>query len=233
MSTSHGAGPRSLHESAWRGTAGRTDLGRRLAARRAAVGMSREELGERCGSNAYYISHLEEHVAAPTIAMLVRLADALGTTVDDLAGMEAGQVPEPPARPLRGQSVTLDEGECRRLLGARGIGRIAVFTPEGPAVHPVNYLVADGDIVFRTAADTLLARAAGTEAAFEVEGIDEVASRGWSVLAVGELRNALANARELDRLAAAAHSVPWAGGVRTRWMRLTPVRLTGRRVLSR
>lgn len=97
----------------------------------------------------------------------------------------------------------------------------------------MNYLVTDGDIVFRTAADTLLARAAGTEAAFEVEGIDEVASRGWSVLAVGELRNALANARELDRLAAAAHSVPWAGGVRTHWMRLTPVRLTGRRVLSR
>ncbi|MFI8100774.1 helix-turn-helix domain-containing protein [Streptomyces sp. NPDC086023] len=213
-----------------------TDLGRRLAARRTAAGMSREELGERCGADAHYIASLEEHAALPAIGTLVRVADALGTTVDDLAGTgsdrdgdrrPAARAPDGTAHP-----VVLEEEECRRLLGVRGIGRVAVFTSEGPAVHPVNYLVVEGDVAFRTAADTVLARAAGTEAAFEVERIDDVSAKGWSVLAVGLLQ-AASDPEELDGRAAAAHYEPWAGGTRTHWMRLAPVRLTGRRVVGR
>ncbi|MFJ3921788.1 helix-turn-helix domain-containing protein [Streptomyces sp. NPDC090022] len=234
MTTSSGPGPGRppLHESAGRDTEGRTDLGRRLAARRTAAGMSREELAERCGADADYIAWLEDHVALPAIGTLVRLADALGTTVDALAGTGPDRDPPgatpgaPGTRP-----VALDEEECRRLLGVRGIGRVAVFTPEGPAVHPVNYLVVAGDVAFRTAAGTVLARAAGTEAAFEVERIDEVAARAWSVLAVGVLEEAT-DPDGLERLADAARFTPWAGGERTHWMKLTPVRLTGRRVKS-
>ncbi|MEU7607065.1 pyridoxamine 5'-phosphate oxidase family protein [Streptomyces sp. NPDC041003] len=51
--------------------------------------------------------------------------------------------------------VALEEAECRTLLGTHGVGRIAVFTPEGPAVLPVNYLIAGPDIAFRTAAEAL------------------------------------------------------------------------------
>ncbi|MER7467300.1 pyridoxamine 5'-phosphate oxidase family protein [Streptomyces sp. NPDC097981] len=208
-----------------------TDLGRRLAARRTAAGMSREELGERCGADAHYIASLEDHVALPTVGTLVHLADALGTTVDALAGTGPAHDPGPPAGTPRtdAQPVVLDEEECRRLLGVRGIGRMAVFTADGPAVHPVNYLVIDGEIAFRTGVDTVLARAAGTEAAIEVERIDEVAARGWSVLAVGVLETA-PDPDVLERLARAAHAEPWAGGARTHWMRLAPHRLTGRRV---
>ncbi|MFB6613037.1 helix-turn-helix domain-containing protein [Streptomyces sp. NPDC085524] len=208
-----------------------TDLGRRLAARRTAAGISREELGERCGADAHYIASLEDYAALPTVAILVRLAEALGTTVDALAGTPGAHDPGRPTRTPRtdAQPVVLDEDECRRLLGNRGIGRIAVFTADGPAVHPVNYLIADDDIVFRTGADTLPARAAGTEAAFEVERIDEVAARGWSVLAVGMLE-AAPRPEALELLADAAHATPWAGGERTHWMKLAPHRLTGRRV---
>ncbi|QES47051.1 DNA-binding protein [Streptomyces venezuelae] len=234
MTTSSGPGPGHppLHESAGRDSGSRTDLGRRLAARRTAAGMSREELGERCGADADYIAWLEDHVALPAIGTLVRIADALGTTVEALTGGgpdhdPPGATPGPPGT----RPVTLDDDECRRLLGVRGIGRVAVFTSEGPAIHPVNYLVVAGDVAFRTEAGTVLARAAGTEAAFEVERIDEVAERAWSVLAVGVLEEA-ADPDGLERLADAAHSTPWAGGERTHWMKLTPVRLTGRRVKS-
>ncbi|MGW2671777.1 helix-turn-helix domain-containing protein [Streptomyces sp. NPDC001272] len=208
-----------------------TELGRRLAARRAAAGMSRDELGGRCGADAHYIASLEDGVALPTVGVLVRIADALGTTVDALAGTRTARDPVRPARPSHtdARPVVLDEEECRRLLGVRGIGRIALFTVDGPAVHPVNYLMAGGEIVFRTGADTLLARAASTEAAFEVERIDEVAARGWSVLAVGVLE-AVSQSDALERLAEAAHATPWAGGDRTHWMKLAPQRLTGRRV---
>ncbi|WP_052713440.1 helix-turn-helix domain-containing protein [Streptomyces katrae] len=208
-----------------------TELGRRLAARRAAAGMSRHELGEHCGADAHYIASLEDDAALPTVGVLVRLAEALGTTVDALAGPRTPGDPVRPARPPHtdAQPVVLDEQECRRLLGVRGIGRVAVFTVDGPAVHPVNYLIADGEVAFRTRADTVLARAASTEAAFEAEKIDEVAARGWSVLAVGVLE-AASHPEALERLAEAAHATPWAGGGRTHWMKLAPRRLTGRRV---
>ncbi|MFD6936591.1 helix-turn-helix domain-containing protein [Streptomyces goshikiensis] len=210
-------------------TAGRTDLGRRIAARRTALGLSREELGRKCGADGNYITYLEEHAAAPAIGTLVRMADVLGVTVDDLTGANADRV--------RGRSTArrdavlapLEEAECRSLLGTHGVGRIAVFTPEGPAVLPVNYLIAGPDIAFRTAVEALAARAAGTQVAFEIDNIDDVTAGGWSVLAVGELE-AVTEPEEIRHLTATARSQPWAGGPRTHWMKLTPVRLTGRRV---
>ncbi|MFE5621279.1 pyridoxamine 5'-phosphate oxidase family protein [Streptomyces virginiae] len=60
--------------------------------------------------------------------------------------------------------------------------------------------------------------------------IDDVTATGWSVLAVGELA-AVADPDELRRLNTAARSHPWAGGPRNHWMKLTPARVTGRRVV--
>ncbi|MFJ7587541.1 helix-turn-helix domain-containing protein [Streptomyces sp. NPDC097617] len=210
-------------------SAGRTDLGRRIAARRTDLGLSREELGQRCGADANYIAYLEERAASPAISTLVRMADVLGVTVDDLTGASAGRVRGRSTARLDTALVPLDEDECRTLLGTYGVGRIAVFTPEGPAVLPVNYLIAGADIAFRTAAEALAARAAGTEVAFEIDNIDDVTAGGWSVLAVGELE-AVTDPAEIRHLTATARSQPWAGGTRTHWMKLTPVRLTGRRV---
>lgn len=212
------------------GRTGRTDLGRRLAAHREALGLSREELGLQCGADANYIAYLEEHAASPSIGTLVRVADALGVTVDDLTGASAERVPGRSAARRDTALVELDEVECRHLLGTHGVGRIAVFTSDGPAVLPVNYLVAGTGIAFRTSEEAVAARASGTEAAFEIDHIDEVTAGGWSVLAVGELA-AVTDPDELQHLGATARSQPWAGGDRTHWMKLTPVRLTGRRVV--
>ncbi|KOU22587.1 DNA-binding protein [Streptomyces sp. WM6372] len=211
-------------------TAGRTDLGRRLAVRRNALGLSREQLGQKCGADANYIAYLEDHAASPAISTLLRIADALGVTVEDLTGASAERVPGGSTARRDSSLVPLDEAECRRLLATHGVGRIAVFLPDGPAVLPVNYLVAGSDIAFRTAEGATAARAAGTEAAFEIDNIDDVTASGWSVLAVGELAP-VADAEDLHHLNATARSHPWAGGARAHWMKLTPVRLTGRRVV--
>lgn len=79
----------------------------------------------------------------------------------------------------------LDPGECWARLSTHGVGRISVSTPEGPAIVPVNYTVVDGAVAFSTARGTTPALAAGAEAAFEVDHIDEALSEGWSVLVVG------------------------------------------------
>ncbi|MFJ7779439.1 helix-turn-helix domain-containing protein [Streptomyces yangpuensis] len=210
------------------GTSRRTDLGRRLAARREALGLSRTELGRRCGADGNYIAYLEEHAASPSIGTLVRLADVLGVTVDDLTGVSAGRVPGRSTARRGAALVPLGETECRDLLGTHGVGRIAVVTPEGPVVLPVNYLMAGSDIAFRTSAVSVVGRSAGTEAAFEIDHIDDVTASGWSVLAVGTLEG-VTDPNALRHLNATARSSPWAGGDRDQWMRLTPARVTGRR----
>ncbi|WP_405443719.1 pyridoxamine 5'-phosphate oxidase family protein [Streptomyces avidinii] len=212
--------------------AGRTDLGRRIAARREELGLSREALGERCGTDATYIAYLEERAASPAIGSLLRLADGLETTVAELTGATADHPPGRGTSLRDAHLVALTHDECRHLLSTHGIGRVAVFSTRGPAIFPVNYVVAGGDIAFRTSGETAIAGAAGTEVAFEVDHIDEVMHTGWSVMAVGEAEG-ITDAAVIQRLDAVARSLPWAGGARTLWMKVTPTRLTGRRVVHR
>ncbi|MFI1280915.1 multiprotein-bridging factor 1 family protein [Streptomyces sp. NPDC020858] len=75
-------------------------------------------------------------------------------------------------------------------------------------------------------------RATGSDAAFEVDHIDEVTRRGRNVPAVGELAG-VTSADELVRLDAASRSLPWAGGQRTYGTQTTPTRVTGRHGVNR
>ena len=207
------------------------DMGRRVAARREQLGLSREDVAARSGSASGYLQYVEEHTASPGMGFLLRLADALETTVDELTG---GTVDLPPGTGRAGRRphlVELTPQECRSLLGTHGVGRVAVTTGGQPAILPVNYLVVDGDLAFRTSPDAQPAQAAGHEVAFEVDHIDEASSEGWSVLAVGGAR-AVTDPASVRRLRAQAHTTPWAGGHRDLWILLTPSRLTGRRILA-
>ncbi|MGW7459463.1 helix-turn-helix domain-containing protein [Streptomyces sp. NPDC054797] len=211
---------------------GRSDLGRRAAARREELGLTREEVAERCGAAASYIAYLEERAATPSIGALISLADALGTTVAELTGTTTERPPGRGTSMRDSQLIALSETECRRLLSTHGVGRVAIATPEGPAIFPVNYVVAGSEIAFRTSGEGLLAGAAGTEVAFEVDHIDDAMRQGWSVLAAGEA-SGVTDGESVQRLDAVARSLPWAGGPRTHWMTVAPTRITGRRVVNR
>ncbi|MGW1894347.1 helix-turn-helix domain-containing protein [Streptomyces sp. NPDC002004] len=221
-----GPGPAALHGPA-------TDLGRRAAARREELGLTREEVAERCGAAPSYIQYIEEHAAMPGIGVILRLAEALETTVGELTGHAADLPPGRSSAPRTMELRTLDAEECRALLSTHGVGRVGVTTEEGPAIVPVNYVVAEGEIAFRTAPDALPSAAADArgDVAFEVDHIDDACSQGWSVLVVGPAR-AVTDDATVGRLEAEAPSLPWAGGRRGRWLAITPVRITGRRVVN-
>ncbi|MHC5700011.1 helix-turn-helix domain-containing protein [Streptomyces tirandamycinicus] len=222
--SAHGSGAGTSSHS-------RTDLGRRLAARREQLGLRRDDVAERSGAATSYIQYLEERPAAPDAATLRHIAAALETTVADLAGGTADQPPGPGAA-LRGAELAkLDEAECRTLMSGHGVGRIGLLTPEGPAVVPVNYVVDGASVAFRTALGKVPSFAAGSEVAFEVDRIDDVFSRGWSVLAVGRAR-AVTDEESIRRLTALAPTAPWAGGSRDLWVELSPTRVTGRRIVA-
>jgi len=206
------------------------DMGRRLVAERLRHGLSREETAARARMSPDYLAYLEEHPADPTAATLTRLADALGTTATALRG---GGMDLPPGQGhalLHPEVRDLDPDECRTLLSTHGVGRVGVTGSDGrPAIVPVNYEIVDGMIAFRTEPGSVAAAAVGTEAAFEVDHVDETMSQGWSVLAVGPA-NAVTDPDAARRLTEHAHSTPWVGGDRELWVMLRPARLTGRRI---
>ena len=129
----------------------------------------------------------------------------------------------------------LDEAECLRLISPGGVGRLAFTGRYGLTVFPVNYKVHDGSIVFRTAEDSPAGEDLRTgmppaeyEVAFEVDAVDTAAREGWSVLLHGP-------AHHMDLLPEQALALetgvePWAGGERDHAVRITPTRITGRRI---
>ncbi|WP_329530895.1 DUF1918 domain-containing protein [Streptomyces sp. NBC_01450] len=205
------------------------DIGRRVAAERRRQGLTRAETARRAKMAPQYLAYLEERSADPSLATLIRLAAALGTSV---AALRGGGIDLPPGQGqalLDPQLQDLSPEECRARLSTHGLGRVAVSTPGGPAVVPVNYEVVDDAIVFRTAPDSAPAAAVGTDVAFEVDHVDEAMSQGWSVLAVGPAR-AVTEPDAVRRLTDRAHSKPWAGGARELWVSISPTQLTGRRI---
>lgn len=209
------------------------DLGRRLSTRREQLGLTHQEVAARCHSAAGYISYLEEQpVTSPGIGFLITLANALETTVAELTGGTADLPSGTGRAPYHPQFTELGAGECRRLLGTHGVGRVGISTPEGPLILPVNYTLLENAIAFRTAPNAPPAAAAGNRIAFEVDRMDDALSQGWSVLLVGVAR-AVTDIGQVSLLDKKALSLPWAGGNRSLWITVIPTQITGRRIAAR
>lgn len=128
----------------------------------------------------------------------------------------------------RREFAQLSRGESLRLLATVPVGRV-VFTIGGlPAVEPVNFLLDDRGIVFRTREGAkLLAARAGTVVAFEVDELEPVARTGWSVTVVGEAR-VLGDA-EAEHYRRALLQ-PWVNGARDDVVVIDVALVTGRRI---
>ncbi len=123
------------------------DLSRRLAARRAELRLSISQVAWRARAEPRYLAYLENFPGHPDAATLRQLAAALRTTSAALlgAGQEApsGRDPGEASWGSAGLVERLVPAESYRLLGPRGIGRIAFGTSSGLTVLPVNYAVTD------------------------------------------------------------------------------------------
>ena len=116
----------------------------------------------------------------------------------------------------------LAEDECRRLLAEHHLGRLAM-------IFPVNYVVDEDMVVFRTDPGSKLDAAAERElVAFEVGAADEASRTGWSVVVRGALAE-VTDPGDLERLRALP-LYPWAPGEKTRYVRVRPASVTGRRI---
>lgn len=129
----------------------------------------------------------------------------------------------------------LDEAECLRLIAPGGIGRVAYTGTYDLTVLPVNYKLHNGAILFRTSADSLTVDDLRTgiegseyRVAFEVDDFSHATRDGWSVLVQGPAHHLDDEAERADALAAGVEA--WPGGERDHFIKISPMRVTGRRI---
>jgi len=124
--------------------------------------------------------------------------------------------------------IELDERECWEMLGHSTVGRLAVDVGGEPDIFPINYVVDDRTIVFRTAAGTKLAAAVLMgKVAFEIDGYEADAGTAWSVVVKG-------TARQIERMddfyaAEELPLFPWFASPKPEFVRIEPRLVTGRR----
>ncbi|HZT66594.1 MAG TPA: pyridoxamine 5'-phosphate oxidase family protein [Acidimicrobiales bacterium] len=134
------------------------------------------------------------------------------------------------AEPLpldQGLEVLTTQQCLARLAGAR-LGRVGVTMGALPAIFPVNYVLRDGALYFRTGEGSKLTAALNSAVvAFEIDEADGIEHSGWSVLVVG--RSELVDSHELESLGP-LRVAPWPGGERTHVVRIVPQHISGRRI---
>lgn len=124
----------------------------------------------------------------------------------------------------------LDHDECMALLASVPIGRIAMIDSGEIVVLPVNHVVQDGRVCFRTAPGAKLdAGIMQHVATFEADDYDEVEGTGWSVILKGRA-DLVTDPDELERLRESGVR-PWSNPTfRTNWVTMHATSVTGRRV---
>lgn len=123
----------------------------------------------------------------------------------------------------------LEEAVCWRLASSVAVGRVGFVYDDEPIVLPVNSMVVDGRIAFRTAGDSMLHDlGSGVRVAFEADHFDAVAESGWSVLVRGHLWEVVDDELRNRLIGASTH--PWVPGPKDRWMIIVPSVVSGRSI---
>lgn len=127
--------------------------------------------------------------------------------------------------------IELDRQECLELLAAKSVGRIAYAVDQGARILPVNYVLVNDCVIFRTGPDgEIFHHALSSICAFEIDETDEFFEAGWSVVVVGRLQ--LATVDDFAQMRHGRLPEPWAGGNRYMFVRLPCEEVSGRRVIG-
>jgi nitroimidazol reductase NimA-like FMN-containing flavoprotein (pyridoxamine 5'-phosphate oxidase superfamily) len=128
----------------------------------------------------------------------------------------------------------LSREDCARLLTAGIAGRVAIGTPNGPHIIPVNYSVdtepGHESVLIRTTAYSLLGTyGRDAQVCFEVDQFDYERKRGWSVVVRGRA-SFVDDHEEMREIARAWQPRPWAEGQRNLVVRIPWTEVTGRQL---
>jgi uncharacterized protein len=124
--------------------------------------------------------------------------------------------------------VILSDQDCWSLLRNHNLGRLAIVIEGRPRIFPVNYVAAEGAVIFRTEPGAKLKYGPGSLACFEIDGHDQRTSMAWSVMAVGVLEDITDANDERSSGLRRLPVEPAAPGTRLHWLALNPDEVSGR-----
>jgi nitroimidazol reductase NimA-like FMN-containing flavoprotein (pyridoxamine 5'-phosphate oxidase superfamily) len=122
----------------------------------------------------------------------------------------------------------LSEEECWERLARQELGRLVTRVGKVIDIFPINYVIDDGSIVFRTAeGGKLVELTVNDEVLFEVD--DHTDADAWSVIVRGSARliDTLDEREAADGLGLA----PWIPTLKYNYVRITPTAVSGRAFL--
>lgn len=120
----------------------------------------------------------------------------------------------------------LSDDECWQLLSGESLGRLATGAGGQPEIFPVNFVVQNQTVLFRSAEGTkLITTVINNVVAFEADGHNDVGA--WSVIVKGKAHvlEIAADVQEAEE----AHLLPWIPTLKLRFVRIIPSEITGRR----
>lgn len=119
----------------------------------------------------------------------------------------------------------LSDDESWKLLSGAALGRLVTSIAGEPEIFPVNYVVQDRTVLFRTAEGTKLFLAVtNSPVAFEAD--DHTTTEGWSVIVKGRAQ-VLKTDAEIQKAEQAKLS-PWIATLKLHYVRVIPSEITGR-----
>ncbi len=122
----------------------------------------------------------------------------------------------------------LDNAACWALLRDADVGRLAVDNGGRPDIFPINFVIDNESIVFRTGPGTKLAASALLHyVAFEIDGYEPENRVAWSVVVKGR-------ANQIERMQDVYDAddlplFPWVASDKPDFVRITADEVTGRR----
>jgi nitroimidazol reductase NimA-like FMN-containing flavoprotein (pyridoxamine 5'-phosphate oxidase superfamily) len=119
------------------------------------------------------------------------------------------------------------EDECWTRLSEVQLGRIVVFVDDEIDIFPVNYVVSDGMIYFRTSPGGKLVKLTiNSSVVFEVDNSSTEQGWAWSIIVRGIARNLVSPNEivEADKLGL----TPWTATVKYEYVEIAPTRMSGR-----
>ncbi len=116
--------------------------------------------------------------------------------------------------------------ECWHLLEHAEVGRLALSVRDDVDIFPINFVVFEGALYFRTSPGSKLAElTANPRVALEADRYDDIAAASVIVKGVAERLELQSDIDAADEL----ELRPWIPTLKYRWVRIVPTRLTGRR----
>ena len=120
----------------------------------------------------------------------------------------------------------VSNAECWQLLSGRSLGRLATSIGGQPEIFPVNFVVQNHTVLFRSAEGTkLITIVMNNLVAFESDDHDNAC--GWSVIVKGKahILETFADIQEAED----ADLRSWISTLKQRFVRIVPSEITGRR----